>query len=411
MSFLERAGMTLVVLCCAAPGVLAAERVLSEHEALERFMKESPRAQVLQARLDALRAETRIGTEISNPSVAYSVEDAADVREDFLIVQQRLPVTGHRKLFRRAGDAAYEAAALDAERELLEIRTALRFAFYELLLAEQKHAVLADGVDRHREILRVLREREREGESSGFDRLRADREMAEVAADLALTEDVMAQARARLASFFAHGTTPDSLRVTGDFELGPLGPWIESLIEDVLEARSDYRAVDRRLEQYETARRAARRRRFPNPEIAAGWKRVDTLGLSDSGYVVSVGIPIPVFNRGQYEEALARAEYGSAMLGNQVLRQQIETEVRGAYAAAELSRRTADRYGHTINSAAGDLSRIAQLAYEEGEQGILELLDAYRSELQSQIRWLNLKHRAKEAQIQLELASGKEVTP
>ena len=31
--------------------------------------------------------------------------------------------------------------------------------------------------------------------------------------------------------------------------------------------------------------------------------------------------------------------------------------------------------------------------------------------LQSQIRWLDFKHRAKEAQIQLELASGKRVTP
>ena len=201
------------------------------------------------------------------------------------------------------------------------------------------------------------------------------------------------------------------LRARGNFELGPLEPRIEPLSEDALEARADYRAVNRRLEQYESARRAARRRRFPDPEIAAGWKRVDTLGLSDTGYVVSVGIPIPVFNRGQHEEALARAEYDSAMLETQVLRQQIETEVRGAYAAAELGRRAADEYGRTINAAAGDLSRIAQLAYEEGEQGILELLDAYRTELQSQIRWLDLKHRAKEAQIQLELASGKGVTP
>jgi len=410
MSFLRRVGVPLVALCCAAPGVLAAEWVLSEHEALKRFMEESPRAQVLQTRLEAFRAETRIGTEISNPSVGYAVEDVANVREDILIVQQRLPVTGHRRLLRRAGDAAYEAATLDAERELLEIQTELRLAFYELLLAEQKHAVLADGVDRYQEVVRVLGERESEGESSGFDRLRADREMAEVAADLALTEDVQALARARLASFFAHGTTPAGLRATGDFQLGPLEPWVEPRIEEALEARADYRAAHRRLEQYETARKAARRRRFPDPEVAAGWKRVDALGLSDTGYVVSVGIPIPVFNRGQHEEAQARAEYESVILESQVLRQQIETEVRGAYAAVELSRRTADEYGHTINAAAGDLGRIAQLAYEEGERGILELLDAYRTELQSQIRWLDLKHRAKEAQIQLEFASGKGVT-
>jgi len=354
---------------------------------------------------------TRIGTETSNPSVVYTVEDVANVREASFTVQQRLPLTGARKLSLRAGDAAYEATALDAERKLLEIQTDLRLAFYELLLADQKHAVLAHGVDRHQEILRVLRAREREGESSGFDRLRADRELAEVVADLELTRGVRALARARLASFFAHGSTQESLSARGDFELAPLEPWIEQLIDEALEARSDFRAVDRRIEQYETARTAARRRRFPNPEIAAGWKRVDTLGLRETGYVVSVGIPIPVFNRGQHEEALARADYESSVLGSQILRQQIETEVRGAYAAAELSRRTADLYGHTINSAAGDLSRIAQLAYEEGEQGILELLDAYRTELQSQIRWLDLKYRAKEAQIQLEFASGKEVTP
>ncbi len=411
MSFLGRVGVALALLCYAAPGVLAAEQVLSEQEALQRFMEESPRARVLQTALEAFRAQSRIGTLVANPTVTYAIEDAAGARDEFLIVQQRLPVTGGLKLLRRAGDAAYEAAALDAERELLEIRTELRLAFYELLLAQQKHSVLADGVDRHQEIVRVLREREREGESSGFDRLRADREMAEVAADLALIEDVQALAQARLASFFTDGTTPVRLLTRGDFELGPLEPGIEPLIEDVLEVRLDYRAVNRRIEQYETARRAARRRRFPDPEIAAGWKRVDTPGLSDTGYVVSVGIPIPVFNRGQHEEVLARGKYESAMLGNQLLQQQIETEVRGAYAAAELSRRTADEYGHTINAAGGDLSRIAQLAYEEGEQGILALLDAYRTELQSQIRWLDLKHRAKEAQIQLELSSGKGVTP
>ena len=100
MSFPGRAGVTLAVLCCATPGVLAAEQLLSEREALQRFMEENPRAQVLQTRLEAFRAETRIGTEISNPSVAYTVEDAAGTRDEFLIVQQRLPVTGHHSLNR-----------------------------------------------------------------------------------------------------------------------------------------------------------------------------------------------------------------------------------------------------------------------------------------------------------------------
>ncbi len=58
-----------------------------------------------------------------------------------------------------------------------------------------------------------------------------------------------------------------------------------------------------------------------------------------------------------------------------------------------------------------ELAQIAQVAYQEGEQGILELLDAYRVALLSQRRALELLAAAKRAEIELDRAVGEEVLP
>ncbi len=57
-----------------------------------------------------------------------------------------------------------------------------------------------------------------------------------------------------------------------------------------------------------------------------------------------------------------------------------------------------------------DLLKIAQTAYQEGEAGILELLDVFRLQRQSQQRLIELGAAAREAQIELERVMGREVT-
>ena len=57
------------------------------------------------------------------------------------------------------------------------------------------------------------------------------------------------------------------------------------------------------------------------------------------------------------------------------------------------------------------LADIAQLAYQEGELGILELLDAYRVGLFSRLRSVELLGAARKAEIELDRAAGQEVIP
>ena len=81
------------------------------------------------------------------------------------------------------------------------------------------------------------------------------------------------------------------------------------------------------------------------------------------------------------------------------------------HAAARIRRRTADTYVRELGEKGIELARIAQVAYREGEQGILELLDAQRVSLLSQLRVLDLSASAKQAEIELDRAAGEEVLP
>ena len=61
--------------------------------------------------------------------------------------------------------------------------------------------------------------------------------------------------------------------------------------------------------------------------------------------------------------------------------------------------------------AADELMQIAEVAYREGEVGILELLDAVRTASRARIRTIDLRLEARLAQIALERAVGDTLWP
>ena len=72
-------------------------------------------------------------------------------------------------------------------------------------------------------------------------------------------------------------------------------------------------------------------------------------------------------------------------------------------------REAADRYRAASTTLSADLERIAQVSYDAGERGILELLDAYRSGAAARVRQAALDAAARQAEIELEFVSGWEV--
>ena len=397
--------LTLLVGCLAAG---ASAQQLTERQALE-LLRESPYYRELQARVEVTRAETRRGTLYPNPSANASFEGAG--RTDFYLIEPPLALNGRLGLLRQAGASAVAAAEAEADHELRQLEARLRGAFFRLSYAQERKRTIRNSIEELQQVVRILREREKEGEGSKFDRLRAEREVVERETEASDTEVLIAEYGAGLARFLGERFNPEGLIVQGTLAPTYALPDLGDALAAALEARSDYRVEKERLERLRLETEAADRLRIPNPVVSGGFKRAAIGDRTVNGPVLSVSIDLPLFNKGQVEKQFAEAEAARTRARRQVLESQILAEVRAAFDSLRLRREIAETYQERSQGQTEELREIAEVGYQEGELGILELLDSYRVAQQAQLRSLELQAAAKLAEVEFDRAIGKEVLP
>jgi cobalt-zinc-cadmium efflux system outer membrane protein len=391
------------------------QREWSETQIVERFLMLSPQAQELRARISLAEAEAKTRTAYPNPSVSYSREGAG--YNEFFEASQTLPLNGRVRYLRDAGAASVSVAGANREATLWSLRSDLRQAFYRMVAAQARARLLAASVGEVEQLIGILRKREQEGEGSRYDRIRAEREIAELRTDVVTANALIAAERARISGFVPEGTQVQSVRGALPVTFEP--PGVEELRARAMEARADYRAEQKTLARYQIEEQAARRLRIPDPQVAAGVKRADVISGSgpnpfsnatQNGLVFSLTVPLPVFNSGRYEVARYQAEQEQAKARAAVLARQIQSEIQGAREVLSLRREALAAYQRELESQGMELKRITRVAYEEGEVGILELLDSLRINRLASIRLLDLQTGVREAFIELERVVGMELT-
>ena len=406
--------MRRAVLCAALmagvwPASVGAQSVtLTEADAIARLSADSPRVRAIRAGVDVARADALQAGRWPNPRLNVDREVVAGVSETLTTVLQPLPITGLRTLERASASALADATERRADDELRRARADVRLAYADLVVAQIRERELTRSRDRLQELARILERREAAGDAAGFDRLRAEREVLDVEADRTLATADRERAQARLAAFFAAGTDPAALvaedRVIGARDLPP----VDALVERAEQSRGEIFALQKESDSARLLLLAAGRRRFPEPELMAGTKS-STAGGGDVGSVLSVQAVVPLFNRGQPERALAQARAAQASARLESLRISLRSDITALRAGAVERRRAAARYRDSALTNAGEVERIAQVSYDAGERGILELLDAFRTSSSSRVRQAALDAAAREAEIELEFVSGWEI--
>jgi len=377
----------------------------TEANVVQKFLEQSPHAREMRARVAVAEAEVRGRTLYTNPTVNYSRESAGFT--EFFQAEQTLPITGRLKFLRQAGASSVRATEADGAFSVWQARTALRRAFFRVLATQQRESLYSSGTKQIESVIKVLRDREKEGEGTKFDRLRAERERAELMAEMALIRADTALERAQLLAFLPPETAIAT--VSGQIESAPLRLSANELVQRAMAAREDYRAELKRAEQYRFEQRAAERLRYPEPILNAGLKRADVgMGGTVNGPVIGITVPIPLFNKGRTEVARFTAEQERVAARLQILGQQIRASVEGTVQAFNIRANTRDEYARELADTGPELVRIATVAYQEGEIGILQLLDAYRTQRLALLRMLDIHIALKEAQLELEKVIGEE---
>jgi outer membrane protein, heavy metal efflux system len=376
----------------------------TERELVDLIVRDGPRSIAIRTGAEVVRLEQAARLALPNPALLYSREGAGFT--EFLQVEQTLPVTGARAALGRTGAAATAAADAERDRDLWRLRTGAATSVARLVAASQ----LLDGyLAQRRDIRRlvdILQIREREGEGSRFDRLRAEEELRDVDQLVAGAEAAVADLRGLVAGLLPSGSTWS--RVSGLVDpLAPHDP-VDRLAARATTSHAALRLLAREADRARHEADAARLARRPEPTITAGLKRADDGPARASGLLVGLRMSVPFFDRGGRDTAL----WDAARVRTERTRDAVEHAIRRDIDRAVdvlAVRRAALAAEDGVSGE--EVLRIAELAYSEGEIGILELLDAVRTAARARTRRVEARLDTRLAQIDLEHAVGDVLWP
>ena len=406
--------MRRVVVCAALvaaylPSSAGAQSVmLTESEALARLSADGPRVRAIRAGAAIARADISAASRWPNPRLTVNRESVAGVTEYLTMVSQPLPITGRRGLDEQAASALASASSSRADEEVRRLRADLRVAFADLLTAQAREKELATARDHLRDLAEVLRKREAAGDAAGFDRLRAEREVLDLDTDVMTAATDRARAQATLTTFFADSPPPSSIVAVSRAAPSVAVPPLEALLETADAVRGELQALHHESVAAGFAARSADRRLVPEPEIVAGAKS-STLGGGDLGSVLTVHATLPLFDHARPERELAAAHAAQAEARAASFRIALRGQVAALRETVIQRRAAAERYRSQAIDGAVQIERIARISYDAGERSILELLDAYRVGVSARVRQAALDLAVRQAEIELEFATGWEV--
>ncbi|ADE14868.1 outer membrane efflux protein [Nitrosococcus halophilus Nc 4] len=344
-----------------------------------------------------------------NPQLQYQREETntgggASI-DEFLWLTQKFDFSGRRGLQVNAAKQQVQATRQEAEFRRLVLTAKIRQGFYQVLHQWELLQNLEQWFERLGVIETVVQKREAAGEISGYDRLRLTREQAAARAQMQSEEAVYYRAWEQLLGILGAKEKKTVYRgVTGSLLPQSLPP-LERLLQTLI-YRPDLQSLEQQANAHALERQAAARGWIPDLTLSLGSKKAKDAFGSDAGPFFSAGINLPLFDRHQAKRDRASARLQVVRSEYQLALTEAQGAVRGRWQEVRQLAATAREVRRRDVVAARELVRTAKVAYEGGEIGILELLDAYREEMNTVTRALELERRARQAQIELERLAG-----
>jgi outer membrane protein TolC len=385
--------------------VNAGAQELTESQLVDLIVRDGAQARAIRLGADVVRREQAARAVLPNPSIAYTREGAGYT--EFLQLEQFLPIFGSRGALLRAGAAATQAAEAERDGRLWQLRADARALVARLLAEQEKLEASAVTVREVERISTLLRIREKEGEGSRFDRVRAEQELADARQISLEAAASAAEVRAAIAAVVSDGAR--ITRVAGTLYVGRAIPAVDALSERALTTRGELRALSAASERFRLEADAARRAKLPAPAIVGGMKRAEGTSGRESGGLLGINVTVPLFDSGRRESARWLAERDRTEAERALTTQSIRAQVAATSEVLAL-RQEAIRVADA-GSPAGELTQIAELSYTEGEAGILELLDAHRTAARARLRAIDMRLAARLTQIALERVVGDTIWP
>jgi|SRR6267142_1897196 len=331
-----------------------------------------------------------LGVAAINPSAGIGAGPARDKTVDSTIRIDQVLEGGDRRQLRVATAQRLESASgADLSDVYRQQRVVLRSAYYDLLFAQNKAAILQDNVALFERSTRAAELRLKAGDIASADvsRLRVDALRA--ANDARAADADLRRAQLSLAYLIGAEVQATEIRATD--------PWPDvvtidagAATDELIDQRPDVRAAKSRLEAAESARQLARSLRTRDVTVGAQFEHyplgtgTNTFGTGNS---YGVFLSVPLFARYQFEGEIQRAEvdYTAAMESLEKVRALARGELARVFSDLQSTGERLKRYDESLLPEAAKAADSAEFAYKNGAIGVMDLLDSRRTQRAIQI--------------------------
>lgn len=351
--------------------------------------------------------EIAAGTELQararpNPDLSFTGDWLGQPqRESTLALSQEIELGGKRKARMNYATLGREVATAAAAAERANLRATVRQTFFTALAAQEQTRLSAASVALATRAANAAGRQIKAGRLAPVALSRAQIAVSNAELDLIEAETQLATARKRLYALW--GETDDLAPLVGVLESLPTLPEQAELFQAVEQAPQMLQAR-RDIERGEAGIGVERSRRIGNLTIGGGARRLAEDGSNAA--VVTLSMPLPIFDRNRGNLAAAIATRDQALDRERALRTRLQRDIGEAYAQYRGRRLAVAAIHDNILPAAQLALDATSKAFELGRFGIIDVLDAQKILFTARTQYARALADAHSAYADIERALG-----
>jgi cobalt-zinc-cadmium efflux system outer membrane protein len=376
---------------------------LSLEDAVELFVASSAELDLARSRLKSRLGESDQSRAISNPTVSFTNEDLGPYSEQYLNLTQPVDFLWQRGPRDRNAEARARSARSEFEADSARIVLDLKQVFLAAWEGTLVVAAFAETDGVFDALVDDASARVAQGDLASYDLRRLSVAGATARHRLAQAELALADAERRLGSLVSRDRSIARVRALPPAVDVPDVTNALALLDEATARRPELDAARAMTEALEATESLVGRSRLEGVGLTGGFKQQSD---GRDGLFLGLQMSLPLFDRRGGAIAAARADVDRSRSDSELLRVSIEREV--ALAAARLLAASQQR---VVLDASGigeseDLLAVARIAYDEGEVGIVELVDAADAFLEARLLASSIRTEEWRAFFELEHAIG-----
>lgn len=359
-------------------------RLLTLQEAVDIFMQQNLQLVAARYDIDTAEAEKLTARLRPNPEIQISSSDLPTNFSGPLFheqtydygITQTFELGGKRGKRINAANANADLARGQFQQVVWQLTNDLKRKYYTVLLNESLLNLAKENQKTFDETLTFSSELVRAGEIAGLDLKRLEVEKLKFDTDVANSERDYEVALRDLRVTLGGDYRTMDVAVTGNLDYQPYSFTFTDLREKSLAARPDLKAAQLSERAADASIRLQNAQKIPDLNLGAGIEQVPE---GTNSFFFGVGIAIPIHDRNQGERAKALIEKQKAQNQQQLLTNQVLSDVDKALVAFDAQKRRVELYRTGVLTKVQDIQDLTEVALKAGESSTLELLDAIRT--------------------------------